>query len=151
MNTELATPYAKSAFCNGEIDAYFVIVGHPSAHTQSTISDCGAIFVAGTGAAVENLVSTSSFYRKATIPVGIYEAQDEPVQTFALGPTLTATADTPTEVVYWVVKSVFDDFERFKSLHPAFANLTKREMIREGLTAPLHPGAIKYYREAGLI
>lgn len=151
LTTELTMRDAKSAFCRGEIDAYFMIVGHPSALTQDTLSDCGAILVPGTGPAVDKLVSASPFYRKATIPVGIYSAQDEPVQTFALGPILTATAETPADVVYWIVKSVFDDFEAFKSLHPAFANLTKREMIREGLTAPLHPGAIKYYREAGLI
>ncbi|MEL6996776.1 MAG: TAXI family TRAP transporter solute-binding subunit [Pseudomonadota bacterium] len=151
LNTELRAPDAKSAFCRGEIDVYFMIVGHPSALTQETLSDCGAIIVAGTGPAVDELVSASTIYRKATIPIGTYSAQDEPVQTFALGPVLTATAETPADVVYWIVKSVFDDFEDFKSRHPAFAYLTKREMVRGGLTAPLHPGAIKYYREAGLI
>ena len=151
LTTELGAADAKAAFCRGEIDAYFMIVGHPSALTQDTLSDCGAIFVSATGSAVDKLVSASPFFRKATTPVGIYSGNDKPAQTFALVPVLTATAETPAEIVYWVVKSVFDDFEAFKRLHPAFANLNKRDMVREGLTAPLHPGAIRYYREAGLI
>ena len=60
-------------------------------------------------------------------------------------------ADVPDEVVYTVVKAVFDNFDRFRSLHPAFENLVAEEMVSLGLSAPLHPGAERYFREAGLL
>ena len=50
-----------------------------------------------------------------------------------------------------MVKSVFENFDTFKKLHPAFGNLKKEEMVKDGLSAPLHDGAKKYYMEAGLV
>ena len=57
----------------------------------------------------------------------------------------------PDDVVYQVTKGVFENFEDFKSLHPAFATLEKEGMVTEALSAPLHPGAEKYYQEAGMM
>ena len=54
-------------------------------------------------------------------------------------------------VIYEVVKAVFENFDDFKKLHPAFADLEKTEMVSAALSAPLHDGAMKYYKEAGLI
>ena len=59
------------------------------------------------------------------------------------------SADVDDDKVYEVVKAVFDNFDRFKSLHPAFANLKEQDMIKNALSAPLHPGAIRYYKERG--
>ena len=44
-----------------------------------------------------------------------------------------------------------ENYESFKAQHPAFSFLKKEDMIKAGLSAPLHPGAIKYYKEAGLM
>ncbi|MDH3196338.1 MAG: C4-dicarboxylate ABC transporter substrate-binding protein, partial [Hyphomicrobiales bacterium] len=63
--------------------------------------------------------------------------------------TFVSSADVPDDVVYVVVKAVFDNFDDFKKLHPAFANLKPEEMISDSLSAPLHPGAEKYYKEKG--
>ena len=142
---------AKSALCKGEIDAYFMIVGHPSALTQETLRDCGAILVDGTGPAVDAMLSASPYFRRAEIPANWYREQRKSLPTFALGPILTTSADTPDDLVYWVVKSVFDNFEAFKELHPAFTDLAKQDMVQQGITAPLHPGAVRYFEEAGLI
>ncbi len=65
--------------------------------------------------------------------------------------TFVTSADVPQETVYLVVKAVFDNFEDFKKLHPAFANLKKEDMVKNGLSAPLHPGAEKYFKEKGLL
>ena len=54
-------------------------------------------------------------------------------------------------MIYNVVKAVFENFNEFKKLHPAFRILVKEEMIKDGLSAPLHDGAVKYYKEAGLM
>ena len=91
------------------------------------------------------------YYAKATIPGGLYKGNDDDTQTFGVKATFVTSADVDDEVVYTVVKAVFDNFDRFKGLHPAFANLQEADMIADGLSAPLHPGAEKYYKERGWI
>ncbi|MCC2664317.1 MAG: C4-dicarboxylate transporter substrate-binding protein, partial [Geminicoccaceae bacterium] len=88
---------------------------------------------------------------KAVIPGGMYAGTDEDVETFGVKATFVSSADVPDEVVYQVTKAVFDNFEDFKKLHPAFANLEKEDMVTEALSAPLHSGAEKYYQEAGMM
>jgi len=53
--------------------------------------------------------------------------------------------------MYQVVKSVFENFDSFKKFHPAFNELKKEQMVKDGLSAPLHAGAKKYFKEAGLL
>ena len=98
------------------------------------------------GPAIDKLIADNSFYRKATIPAGMYNNEND-INTFGVGATFVTSADVSDEAVYIVVKAVFDNFEDFKKLHPAFANLTEGEMITDSLSAPLHDGAIKYYKE----
>ena len=62
---------------------------------------------------------------------------------------MVTSAKVPDDVVYQLVKATFDNFEEFKKLHPAFANLKAEDMVKDGLSAPLHPGAEKYYKEKG--
>ena len=90
-----------------------------------------------------------TFYRYATIPGGMYRGTPEDVQTFGVGATFVTSTNVPEDVVYNIVKAVFENFDDFKKLHPAFSVLKKEEMIKDGLSAPLHKGAIKYYKEAG--
>ena len=87
----------------------------------------------------------------ATIPGGMYRRTDIDTHTFGVCATFVSSAKVSNDIIYQVVKAVFDHFDQFKKLHPAFANLKKEEMIKEGLSAPLHDGAIKYYKEAGLM
>jgi hypothetical protein len=81
----------------------------------------------------------------------MYRGSDNDVTTFGVAATFVSSTNVPNEVVYEVVKAVFENFDSFKRLHPAFANLKKEEMVSDALSAPLHPGAAKYYKEAGLI
>ena len=137
-----------AALCDNKIDAYFWLVGHPSALTQETLASCPAHLVNAWTPEIQKLVEETPYYRKAVIPAGMYN-NDQDITTFGVGATLVTRADVPDEVVYTLVKSVFDNFDQFKKLHPAFANLKPEEMIRDSLSAPLHPGAIKYYKERG--
>ncbi|MTH96983.1 TAXI family TRAP transporter solute-binding subunit [Roseibium sp. RKSG952] len=148
LAAELKSAETGQALCDNKIDAYFWTVGHPSALTQETISSCEAVLVNAEGPEIDKLVAERPYYRKATIPAGMYN-NEEDINTFGVGATFVTSADVPDEVVYTLVKSVFEDFDSFKKLHPAFANLTEEEMIKDSLSAPLHPGAQKYYEERG--
>lgn len=151
LASELKADEHGPALCDGKIDGFFFAVGHPSANIQDPTTTCGAQLVALTGPAVDKLVAEKPFYVKATIPGGLYPNNPNPVQTYGVTATMVASSKTPVETVYQVVKAVFDNFEEFKKLHPALANLKAEDMIKNGLSAPLHEGAIKYYKEKGWI
>ena len=136
---------------DGRIDAFFYTVGHPSgAIKEATAGTRKVRFVPITG--VETLLAKYPYYAKAKIPVKMYDGAEntEDVDTFGVKATFVTSANVPDEVVYAITKEVFENFEEFKKLHPAYEVLTKEGML-EGLSAPLHPGALKYYKEAGLI
>lgn len=136
------------ALCEGKLDSYFWLVGHPSALTQETVSSCEAQLIPVKGKGVDNLLEKYPYYRKAVIPAGMYNNEKD-IDTFGVGATFVTSRDVADDIVYEVVKAVFEDFETFKSRHPALAQLSVDEMIRDSLTAPLHPGAKRYYVERG--
>ncbi len=148
LAAEMKSAETGQALCDNKIDAYFWLVGHPSALTQETLSSCAAHLVNVTGPAIDKLVKDNTYYRYATIPAGMYNNKSD-IKSFGVGATFVSSTDVPDIVVYTVVKAVFDDFASFKKLHPAFANLKESEMISDSLSAPLHPGALKYYKERG--
>ena len=148
LAAEMKSAETGQAVCDDKIDAYFWLVGHPSALTQESLASCAAHLVDVKGPAIDKLVKDNAFYRKATIPAGMYN-NDRDVQTFGVGATFVSSTDVPDDVVYTIVKAVFDNFGDFKKLHPAFANLKEKEMISDSLSAPIHPGAAKYYKERG--
>ncbi len=148
LAAEMKSAETGQAVCDGKIDAYFWLVGHPSALTQESLATCDAKLVHARGPAIDKLVADNSYYRKATIPAGMY-GDNPDIETFGVGATFVSSADVADNVVYTIVKAVFDNFDQFKKLHPAFANLKETEMITDSLSAPLHPGAVKYYKERG--
>ncbi len=150
----LATEYKGSEMakqlCDGNIDAMIYTIGHPAAAIKEATTTCDATLVSVTGPEVEKLVADNPFYRVATIPGGMYKGTDGDTTTFGVGATFVTSATIPDEVVYIVAKSVMENVEDFRKLHPAFANLDPAEMVNDGLSAPLHPGAEKAYMELGL-
>ncbi|MFY0662690.1 MAG: TAXI family TRAP transporter solute-binding subunit [Shimia sp.] len=150
----LATEYKGSEMakqlCDGNIDAMIYTIGHPAAAIKEATTTCDATLVSVTGPEVEKLVADNPFYRVATIPGGMYKGTDGDTTTFGVGATFVTSATIPDEVVYVVAKSVMENVEDFRKLHPAFANLDPAEMVKDGLSAPLHPGAEKAYMELGL-
>jgi len=85
------------------------------------------------------------------VPGGIYAGNPDPVSTFGVKATLVTSSKLDPETAYQVVKAVFENLDRLGEMHPAFANLDPAKMISEGLTAPLHEGARRYYIERGWI
>ena len=149
LASELKADEHGPALCDGKIDGFFYGVGHPSANVQDPTTSCGAKLVSVTGPAVDKLVADKPYYAKATIPGGLYPNNPEPAQTYGVLATVVSSAKTPADTVYQVVKAVFDNFEEFKKLHPALAHLKPENMIKDGLSAPLHDGAVRYYKEKG--
>jgi len=151
LASELRPDEHGSALCDGKIDGFFYGVGHPSANIQDPATTCGAQLVSLTGPAVDKLVEKYSYYAHATIPGGLYPSNPNDTKTYGVTATFVTSADVPEETVYTIVKAVFDNLEDFKKLHPAFAHLKAEDMTKNGLSAPLHPGAEKYFKEKGLL
>ncbi len=149
--SELKASEQSAALCNNEIDAMIYIVGHPSGSIREATTICDTVLVNITGEVIDKLVTDYKFYRKATIPGGMYRKNLTDVQTFGVGATVVTSTALDSNTAYQVVKSVFENLDEFKRLHPDFNNLKKSEMVRDSLTAPLHDGAVKYYKEAGLM
>ena len=151
LASELKPAEQAAALCDNQIDAMIYTVGHPSGSIQEATTACDSVLVNVTGPEIDKLIADNPYYAPATIPGGMYRGTDEDVTTFGVGATVVTRAEVPDEVVYQFVKAVFENFDDFKNLHPAFANLTEANMIKNSLSAPLHPGAEKYYRERGWI
>ncbi|MGH1438572.1 MAG: TAXI family TRAP transporter solute-binding subunit [Cellvibrionaceae bacterium] len=151
LASDLKAAEQSKALCDNKIDAMVYVVGHPSGSIKEATTSCDSVIVEVSGAEVDKLVADNSFYRKATVPGGMYSGNDSGVSTFGVGATFVSSATVPEDVIYHVVKAVFENFDSFTKFHPAFANLKKEEMIKDSLSAPLHPGAVKYYKEAGLM
>ncbi len=148
---ELPSDEQAAALAGGRVDAILFTVGHPSNEVYAATKQTQAHLIPVSGPAVDRLLAENPYYAKAVIPGGYYYGNDAPTETFGVRATLVTTAAMPEEEVYLLVRSVFDNFEDFKKLHPAFMTLDRREMARAALSAPLHPGAERYFREAGLI
>ncbi|GLW59942.1 C4-dicarboxylate ABC transporter substrate-binding protein [Hydrogenophilus thermoluteolus] len=147
--SELKADEHGAALCDNKIDAFVYVVGHPSANIQDPTTTCGAKLVNVTGPGVDKLIAQYPYFAPATIPGGMYANNPDPVKTFGVVATLVTSAKVPADVVYQLVKAVFENFDDFKKLHPAFAHLDPKDMIKNGLSAPLHEGAVRYYKEKG--
>ncbi|MBA3593952.1 MAG: TAXI family TRAP transporter solute-binding subunit [Polaromonas sp.] len=151
LASELKADEHGPALCDGKIDGFFYGVGHPSANIQDPTTSCGAKLVSLTGPVIDKLVADKPYYAKVTIPAGLYPNNPQATNTYGVLATVVASSKTPAETVYQVTKALFDNFDEFKKLHPALANLNPQNMVKDGLSAPLHEGAARYYKEKGWI
>lgn len=149
LAAELKADEHGAALCDNKIDGFFYGVGHPSANIQDPTTACGAQLVPITGPAIDALVKKYSYLGYATIPGGMYANNPQPTNTYGVLATMVTSSKVPADTVYAVTRAVFENFEEFKKLHPAFANLDPKTMVSSGLSAPLHEGALRYYREKG--
>lgn len=151
----LATEYKGSEMakqiCDDNIDAMIYTIGHPAAAIKEASTTCDVKLISVTGAPIDKLVEENSYYRVATIPAGMYSGTDKDTTTFGVGATFVTSATVSDDVAYVVAKAVLSNLDDFRGLHPAFANLDAAQMVKDGLSAPLHPGAEKAYKELGLI
>ena len=149
LASELKSAEQAQALCDNKVDAIVFAVGHPNGSIKEATTSCESVVVPVTGAEVDKLVQDNPFYAKAVIPGGMYKGTDSDVETFGVAATFVSSTGSDEEIIYQVVRAVFDNFDRFKRLHPAFGNLQEENMIKNGLSAPLHDGAVKYYKEKG--
>ncbi len=147
--TELTSTEQSKALCDGKIDAYGYTVGVPNAGVSVATDGCDAKIINLDTGVEKKLVNANPFYAFATIPKGTYKTTDADVTTFGVMATFVTSADVPTDVVYEVTRAVMENIDDFRKLHPAFRNLDPKKMMKNALSAPLHPGAIKYYKEKG--
>ncbi len=146
---ELTSAETGQALCDNKIDAYFWLVGHPSALTKESVASCDAVLVNVTGREIDKLVEEHPYYRKVMIPGGMYAGNSNDVHSIGVAATLITSAALSDDVIYEITKAVFANLEVFKNLHPAFSHLKESEMITSGRSAPVHNGAVRYFRERG--
>jgi len=149
LAAELKADEHGAALCDNKIDGFFYGVGHPSANIQDPTTSCGAKLVPLSGPVTDALVKEFPYYAKTKIPGGLYANNPNPTETYGVLATIVTSSKVSEKAVYEFAKAVFDNFDEFKKLHPAFANLDPKAMVKDGLSAGLHPGAVKYYKEKG--
>ncbi|MDO6526293.1 TAXI family TRAP transporter solute-binding subunit [Motilimonas sp. 1_MG-2023] len=151
LASELKPAEQSQALCDNKVDAIVYVVGHPNGSIKEATTSCETVLVNVAGPEIDKLVEGKPYYRQVAIPGGMYQGSEQDTQTFGVGATFVSSTKTSDKVVYEVVKAVFENFNQFKRLHPAFSHLEKSQMVKDSLSAPLHEGAKKYYMEAGLI
>ncbi len=151
LASELQPAEQAAALGDNNVDAIIYTVGHPNGSIQEATTTVDSKLVPVETEEIAALVEERPYYSWATVPGGMYTGTDEDIRTFGVKATFVAPATADDEVVYQTVKAVFDNFDRFKSLHPAFEGLVEEDMVSDGLSAPLHDGAARYYRERGWI
>ena len=148
---EFAPAEQNQALCSNKVDAIIFEAGHPNGLTQEATTDCRATLVRVAGQPIDRLLATHPYYIPSIIPGGMYAGNLGDVPTIGTRAVLVSSSNQPAELVYAMVKAVFDNFAVFRQLHPALSTLEIREMVPSGLAIPIHPGALNYYREVGLI
>ena len=151
LASELKSAEQAQALCDNKIDAMVFVVGHPSGSIKEATTSCESVLVSVSGPEVDKLIAEHPYYAKAVIPGGMYTGTDADTETFGVAATFVSSTDTDPDIIHEVVKAVFDNFELFKKLHPAFANLKKENMTKDGISIPLHEGAERYFKEHGLL
>jgi TRAP transporter TAXI family solute receptor len=139
-----------NALCSNKLDAIIITVGHPSSSVTQAAQTCDIKLIPVEHPAIDQLLAKHRYYREARIPGGLYPGNPNDIPTFGVGATVVSSSNTSNKAIYTLVKSVFDNLDEFKSLHPALANLQPAEMVQDSLSAPLHPGAVQYYQEQGI-
>ncbi len=139
------------ALCHDRVQAVVTTTTHPDPAVAKTIKLCDAKVVAVTGATVDKLLGEHTFLATAEVPGGIYVNSEKPIRTFGITVTAVSSSDIDDETAAAIVKSVFENLGDLKRLHPALGNLLPERMMSDGLSAPLHPGASRYYRARGMM
>ena len=147
---ELKASEMPDALRDNKIDGYFYMVGHPTANIKDASTSLDVKITPIEGANVDSLIKKYPYFAKANVPGGLYKGNDAPTPTFGVKAVLVASDDASENAVYTVVKAILENFDEFKQLHPAYADITKESLL-DRLSAPLHEGSKKYLQETGLI
>lgn len=142
---------AGERLCNGSLDAFLVVMGHPAETLRVPIEECGAHLIPVVGPAVDVLLRDNRYLVRTSIPGGLYAHHPDPILSYGPLAIVATTTQISSDVAYHMVRAVFENLAEFKKQNPSFASLNPWDMVRAGLTAPLHDGAVRYYREKGWI
>jgi hypothetical protein len=137
------------ALCDDRIDAFVFVGGHPNAIVSDAATSCPTRVVAVAGPEVDALVAAHPFFVAADVPGGMYPGTASAQPSLGVAATLVTRAALPDATAYAFVKAIFENFDDFRKRHPALAQATK-EAAMAGDTAPVHPGALRYFKEVGL-
>lgn len=151
LASELRPAEQSQALCDNNVDAIIYVVGHPNGSIQEATTSCETRLVRIAGPAIDQLVAEAPYYAIATIPGGMYPGNPDPVQTFGVKATFVASTALSADAAYHIVRAVFENFQEFRDLHPAFTHLDPATLVRDGNSAPLHEGAIRYFTEKGMM
>lgn len=149
--TDIAQPKLPASLCARQVDAIVYLAGHPNSAVQEVTNSCPSTIIPVSGDSVNKLVAENPYYGHAVVPGGYYRNNDTDVKTFGVLATVVTSEDVPADVVYTMVREVFEDLPAVQKMHMALSRLNKTSMVHAGLTAPLHEGAVRYYREIGLL
>ncbi|MDR3438778.1 TAXI family TRAP transporter solute-binding subunit [Telmatospirillum sp.] len=147
---EMDSAKVGEALCRNEIDAAVFTGLHPMADVQEAIDDCGAGVLSLKDSRIDAFLKANPAYSRQILPDDTYTGVHEKTATFGVNAILVTTSSLPEEDGYAVVRAVFDGLPAFKAMHPLLGELEKKQMARDTLVAPLHEGALRYYKENGL-
>ena len=146
---DLAPDDQVEALCAGLIDAFVLPTSHPNGLVAAAAEGCLARLVPVEGAVVDDLLTRVPFFARTDIAGGLYRGNPEKIGSFGVRATLVAAAEQPADLVYQLVRDVFERLDELKAQHPTLASLARESMIESGNSAPFHDGALRYYRERG--
>lgn len=136
--------------CNEQIEAITLLTSSLNDNLRELGEGCEIRIIPITGPEVSQVIKAKPYYRTGRVLKGMYGGNED-VMSFGLGATFVASESTSPKAIYHVVKEIVENFRDFKSLHPSLADLDKKELSHAGISIPLHPGAIRYYKEARLL
>jgi hypothetical protein len=148
---ELGPAEQNQVLCDNTVDAVLFQAGHPNGLTQEATTGCKARLVRVSGPPIDRLLAAHPYYVASFIPGGMYAGNPNDVPTFGTRTVLVASARQPDDLAYAMVKAVLENFDDFRRLHPALRVLKAQDLVPSETVMPIHPGALTYYREAGLI
>ncbi len=151
LETKLTSREQASALCDGKIDAFIYPTGITAASITEATNTCDAEIANWSDDTVNKLVGDTSYFGFVTIPDGVYRGQKGERKSWGMPATLVATADADEEVIYYMVKAVFDNFEDFKKQSSLYIGLDRSTTVINGKSAEFHPGALKYFKEVGMV
>lgn len=148
--TQISIKDQAAALCDGRTDVTTFVVGHPASMIEQALSSCNTVLVNVAGPAITKLIQNRPYYRRATIPAGLYRGSNSDIRTFGVSATFVTTSKLDADAAYTITQAVFENIGKFRSMHPALKYLNKAEMAKASLSAPLHDGAKKYFEDIGL-
>ncbi len=149
--TKLTAREQATTLCDGKIDAFVWVTAVGAATITEAFNTCDVDLVPLNDKVIKEMIAERSDAAEMVIPAGAYAGLEEDVVSWGAPGSVVASANVPEETIYYLVKGVFDDIESFKQQSPMYKNLTREWAAKAGQTAPYHPGALKYYKEVGLV